>query len=118
PLPPGADWAEVGADDPRIIWKSPQHLVRGTLPPLIDPSTGFLFTGDVNTPHMNVIAAVDPHLRVLVNTGNGLGEATGIVPLGIDPPPNVVSGPDGSLAAFTVEANLPAGMNPQLAVES
>src|SRR5207244_8761897 len=45
-LPSGADWTEVGADDPRIIWKSAEHLVHGTLPPLVDASTGFLFAGD------------------------------------------------------------------------
>ncbi|HEY8182174.1 MAG TPA: DUF6531 domain-containing protein, partial [Thermoanaerobaculia bacterium] len=110
PLPAGADWTEVGADDPRIVWKSAPHVVRGTLPPLVDPSTGFLFTGDVNTSHMSVVAAIDPRLRVVVNTGSAFGEVGGIVPLGIDPPPNIVSGPDGSLAAFRVEATLPANM--------
>ncbi|MDQ6799900.1 MAG: DUF6531 domain-containing protein, partial [Acidobacteriota bacterium] len=117
-LPAGADWAEVGADDPRIVWKSSPHVVRGTLPPLVDPSTGFLFTGDVNTAHMSVIAAIDPRLRVVVNTGSGFGEVGGIVPLGVDPPPNILTAPDGSLAAFRVEASLPAGVRPRLAVES
>ena len=56
---------DYGVDDPRIIWKSSPHLVHGTLPPLVDPSTGFLFTGDVNTSHMGVVAAIDPRLRVV-----------------------------------------------------
>ncbi|HKB80154.1 MAG TPA: DUF6531 domain-containing protein, partial [Thermoanaerobaculia bacterium] len=110
-LPAGADWVEVGADDPRIIWKSAPHLVSGTLAPVIDPLTGFVLTGDINTAHVNVVAATDPRLHILVNTGpRGLGEVSGIVPLGVDPPPNVVSGADGSLAAFRVETTLPAGM--------
>ena len=118
-LLPGADWTEVGANDPRIIWSSEPHMVHGTLPPLIDPSTGFLFTGDVTTPRMNVVAATDPRLRVVVNTGVTFREVGGIVPLGIDPPPNIVSGANGSLGTFRVEVRLPIGMPAlQLAVES
>lgn len=122
--PSGADWVEVGADDPRIIWKSKPHLVSGTMPPLVDPSTGFVFTGDVNSTRMNVVAASDPKLRVVVNTGNGFGEVTGIVPLGIDPRAGVVSGAEGSLGAFRIELNLPGsiadsiGRSLTLAVES
>ena len=118
PLPRDADWAEVGADDPRIVWKSAAHLVRGTLPPLIDPSTGFLFTGDVSTTRMNVVAAADPPMRVVANNGQQLGGITALVPMGIDPPPNIVSGVDGSLAAFRVEATFPSGVAPRLAVEN
>ncbi|HUJ15456.1 MAG TPA: DUF6531 domain-containing protein, partial [Thermoanaerobaculia bacterium] len=110
--PPDADWTEVGADDPRIIWKSAPHLVNGTLPPLIDPATGFLFAGDVGTPAMSVIAAADPKLRVVINDGTTFGETTGLVPLGIAPPENVLTGPDGSLAAFRIETTLPAGIVP------
>ena len=111
---PGATWMEVGLDDDRILWKSEPGLVKGTLTPLFDPQTGIVFTGDVNTTRVNVVAATDPHLRVLVDSGTGsLSEAGGIVPLGIAPPAGVLTG-NGSLAAFRIEVGLPGSITKTL----
>jgi RHS repeat-associated protein len=122
PLPADADWTEVGVDDPRILWKSDPHLVHGTLAPLVDPDTGIIFTGGLDPSstraEINTIAATDPRVRFMVNTGDASGdrETGGIVPLGIAPPPNVsLTGPDASLAAFRVEAWLPGAITEKLA---
>ena len=120
-LPANADWSEVGVDDPRIIWKSDIHLVHGALPPLVDPDTGIVFTGDISETtaraEINTIAATDPRVRFMVNTGEagGYRETGGIVPLGIAPPStvNLVS-PNGSLAAFRVEMWLPGAITESL----
>src|SRR5436305_7478677 len=121
PLPADADWTEVGIDDPRILWKSDPHLVHGTLAPLVDPDTGIIFTGGVDgsgtRAEINTIAATDPRIRFMVNTGEagGYRETGGIVPLGIDPPkmPALIQ-PDGSLAAFRVELWLPGSLTEKL----
>ncbi len=115
-LPPDADWTEAGVDDPRIIWKSAPHLVHGTLAPLVDPDTGIVFTGDVNgtaQAEINAIAATDPRVRFMVNTGDPTGyrETGALVPLGIAPPSTVtLTGPDASLAAFRLELWLPGSI--------
>ena len=121
PLPADADWSEVGIDDPRILWKSDPHLVHGTLAPLVDPDTGIVFTGSSDASgtraEINTIAATDPRVRFMVNTGEagGYRETGGIVPLGIAPPPNVsLTGPDASLAAFRVELWLPGSITEKL----
>jgi RHS repeat-associated protein len=117
PLPADADWTEAGIDDPRILWKSEPHLVTGTLAPLVDPDTGIIFTGNVNAAtakaEINTVAATDPRVRFMVNTGDpsGYRETGGIVPLGIAPPPTVsLTGPDASLAAFRIEMWLPGSI--------
>jgi len=117
PLPAGADWTEVGVDDPRIIWKSEPHLVTGALAPLVAPDTGIVFTGNVDAltgkAQINTIAATDPRVRFMVNTGGQTGdrETGGIVPLGIAPPPAVtLTGPDASLAAFRLDLWLPGAI--------
>jgi YD repeat-containing protein len=116
PLPPDADWTEAGIDDPRIIWKSQPHLVHGTLAPLVDPDTGIVFTGDVSATsqaEINTIAATDPRIRFMVNTGDqsAYRETGALVPLGIAPPSNVtLTGPDASLAAFRLELWLPGSI--------
>ncbi|HWW60322.1 MAG TPA: DUF6531 domain-containing protein, partial [Thermoanaerobaculia bacterium] len=117
PMPPGADWFEVGADDPRIIWKSAPKTVEGTLAPVIDPETGILFTGNVLQTKMRAIAATDPRPRVMVNTGDpgGYRETGAIVPLGIDPPANApLVGPDASLSVFRLEVTLPGSITESL----
>jgi RHS repeat-associated protein len=121
PLPADADWTEVGIDDPRIIWKSDPHLVHGTLAPLVDPDTGIVFTGGLDAAgtraEINTIAATDPPIRFMVNTGQagGYRETGGIVPLGIAPPKNVsLTGPDASLSAFHVELWLPGSITEKL----
>ncbi|MFL6244945.1 MAG: Ig-like domain-containing protein [Thermoanaerobaculia bacterium] len=117
PLPSGADWFELGVDDPRIIWKSAPKTVMGTLAPVIDAETGILFTGDVQATRMRAIAATDPHPRVMVNTGDPAGyrETGAIVPLGIDPPTTVtLTGPDASLSTFRIEVTLPGSITESL----
>lgn len=111
PLPIDADWTEVGADDPRILWKSKPHLVKGTLAPLADPDTGFLLAGDANEKKLHVVSATDPRLRVIANSGTGELDLASVVPLGVAPPPNApVTGPDGSLAAFHLDLTLPGAI--------
>jgi RHS repeat-associated protein len=121
PLSADADWIEVGIDDPRILWKSEPHLVHGTLAPLVDPDTGIVFTGDVNAltarAEINTVAATDPRVRFIVNTGaqGGYRETGGIIPLGIAPPSGLIPQvPDSSLAAFRVELWLPGSLTDAL----
>src|SRR5437762_1971797 len=52
----------VGREDPRIVWKSEPGLDAGTLPPWVDPDTGFLFLGKLLTPTTEVVSAIDPHI--------------------------------------------------------
>ncbi|HVR39063.1 MAG TPA: Ig-like domain-containing protein [Thermoanaerobaculia bacterium] len=117
PLPAGADWFELGADDPRIIWKSAPKTVLGTLAPVIDPDTGILFTGDVLGTRIRAIAATDPHPRVMVNMGDagGYQETGGIIPLGIDPPADApLKNPGASLSVFRIEVTLPGSITESL----
>jgi len=106
--------SEVGADDPRIVWKSPDStdpLVFGTLAPWFDPETGFLYAGSVTTKKVSIVSAVDPRVRFVGDTGTGaLQRLDQIVPLGIKPKAGSVSGENGSLAAFRVEAILPGSL--------
>ena len=104
---------ELGAADPRIIYTSPYPVTSGTLPPLFDPETGLAFGGNINSPDMRVAAATDPRIDFLVDVGNGMQPATGVVPLGIDPKTAVKSGT--SAAAFRVRVTLPGAMTEALA---
>ncbi|HEV8657778.1 MAG TPA: HNH/ENDO VII family nuclease [Thermoanaerobaculia bacterium] len=81
----------VGADDPRIIWKSEPGVVTGTLAPVFDPNTGIIFAGAMAQRQVKVLSAIDPRLQVKVNLGeeSGLSDVSGIVPLGIAPPKNI-----------------------------
>jgi len=54
----------VGKEDPRIVWKSEPGLAAGTLPPWVDPDTGFLFLGKLLTPTTEVVSAIDPHIAL------------------------------------------------------
>ncbi len=103
-LPATADWYEVGADDPRILWKSKPHLVAGTLAPLVDADTGFVLAGDVAGKKMNVLSATDPRLRVV----SGAYELASVVPLGIPASTNT--------AAFHLELSLPGAIADSLDV--
>ncbi len=110
-LPPGADWIEVGVDDPRIIWKSDPKTVSGNIPPLIDPDTGILLTGDINGNDVKAIAAIDPRIQFRIRTDQGPRYVNSIVPLGIEPPPGIVDvDPNASLAAFWLEMSLPGSI--------
>ena len=122
------DPLSFGTDDPRIIWKSeiPGGIV-GSLAPVADPETGLIFKGDLLQNTLRVLSGIDPHLSVKVNRGNGaLENVSSIVPLGIAPPAGVLlcdaatdANCDGSLAAFRIEAALPAGVGAApLAVET
>jgi RHS repeat-associated protein len=120
---PSAGSGDVGADDPRIVWKSPDSpsdpLVFGTLAPIFDGDTGFVYTGNVTQKKMRVVSAVDPHVRFVGRTGVGaspeaMKRLNQIVPLGIKPPDGAVAGENGSLAAFQLQVLLPAGIQDSL----
>ena len=114
----------VGIDDPRIIWRSEPGLVSGTLPPVVDTDTGMVYAGRVGEKTTKIVAATDPRLRIMVDVGasGGLGEAGGVVPLGIDPPADVLkcnpeteTNCNASLGAFRMELTLPGAINESLA---
>jgi len=120
----------VGMPDPRIVWRSEQPYVEGTLPPVIDGDTGILYAGAMLKPTTMIGAVIDPRIQVKVDVGApaGLVEVGGIVPLGVDPPREIqLNQPNGSLGAFRLELTLPgaiteslstAGNRIRLAVES
>ncbi|HYH08908.1 MAG TPA: Ig-like domain-containing protein, partial [Thermoanaerobaculia bacterium] len=142
------DPLSFGSDDPRIIWKSeaPTDVsTAGSLAPVADPETGFLFKGDLTGNKFRVYSGVDPHVSVKVNFGTGeLTNVSSIVPLGIQRPLEVdeyvktlppcedsgsdVEGPtrcreNVSQGVFRVEIALPGSMTseiakPTLAIES
>ncbi|MEO8215448.1 MAG: Ig-like domain-containing protein [Acidobacteriota bacterium] len=102
-----------GILDPRVVWRSATPLASGTLAPVIDPDTGIVFAPELLGTKIEVIAAIDPRLRMMVDLGDvdGLTEVSGIVPLGIAPPLGVsLSGPDASLGAFRFEITLPGSV--------
>ncbi|HEX2836340.1 MAG TPA: Ig-like domain-containing protein [Thermoanaerobaculia bacterium] len=119
-----SDPNEIGADDPRIIWKSEPGLTSGSLPPLFDASTGMIYGGNMSTREVKVVSAVDPTIRMLANLG-GLKDIGGVVPLGIAPtkkvqdeigalPPcgegQTACRENASIAAFRLEVGLPGDM--------
>ena len=87
PTSPGA----VGADDPRVVWRSEPGIVNGTLAPVFDPETGMLYAGQLQKQKVNIVAAVDPSIRMKVDLGDedGLSEVSGVVPLGVEPPKSI-----------------------------
>jgi RHS repeat-associated protein len=116
---------EVGADDPRIIWKSEPGMTSGALPPVFDSSTGIIYGAKQTARTVKAVSAIDPTVRMKVNLGGGMTEVGGIVPLGIAPPDNVKQVIDGlpacapgtincrenaSMGAFRLEVSLPGGM--------
>ncbi len=110
----------VGASDPRILWASEPGLVSGSLAPVVDPDTGFLFAGQMQGVKTSVVPAIDPEIKINVDAGNGgLEEAGGVVPLGVDPPtPNArlnEKDPNASLAAFRLELKLPGAIVEKIA---
>ncbi|HEX2835647.1 MAG TPA: Ig-like domain-containing protein [Thermoanaerobaculia bacterium] len=126
PAPPNPPY---GVDDPRIVWKSTEKLVNGTIPPIFDPESGFLITGDVLTRNMRVVPAIDPEIRMIIDRGDRMMEVDGVTPLGIKPREEFIDStlPNASSAAFRLEVTLPAGVaqsledagrSLQLAVES
>ena len=133
----------VGADDPRIIWKSDPGVVAGSVAPVFDPETGMIYASSTAL-SVKTLSAIDPRLRVRVNLGDegGLSDVGGIVPLGIAPPKSIEDRikalpscggtttqcrENASLGAFRLEVALPGNMvdnltnsnnELQLAVES
>ncbi|MDP9191455.1 MAG: Ig-like domain-containing protein [Acidobacteriota bacterium] len=107
---------EVGADDPRIIWKSDGPLVSGTLPPIYDPRTGTLFGGDLLTKRIRVLTAADPRIVMKADLGRpeGLSEIGSPVPLGAEVSPSLAqqmqASANASLGAFRLEVALPGGV--------
>ncbi|MGH9456668.1 MAG: hypothetical protein ACRD2J_03400, partial [Thermoanaerobaculia bacterium] len=100
----------VGKPDPRILWRSDVPVASGTLAPLVDPRTGLVYAGRLLEKRLEVIAALDPRLRVLVDLGDGvLVETGGLVPLGISQNGTAIAAP-GALAAFRMEIWLPGGV--------
>lgn len=55
--------------DPRIIWRSKAPIAVGTLAPLIDPETGFLFLGQVLERTTKVLSVLEPKLRIKGDVG-------------------------------------------------
>ena len=117
-----ADSYGIGADDPRIVWKSQPGVHQGGAAPVLDPYTGMVFAGSIQ--RVKVLSAIDPRVKMKVNLGdpNGLSEVGGIVPLGIAPPQeiqnriNALPACDGStiackdnasLGVFQLEVSLP-----------
>ncbi|HYR27898.1 MAG TPA: hypothetical protein VEU30_05500, partial [Thermoanaerobaculia bacterium] len=99
-----------GSDDPRIIWKSdpdPDN-VNGTLAPVADPDTGFVFSGELLQQTMSVLSGLDPKLTVKADLGNGFEQISDVVPLGIAAPSRY---PKGALGAFRIEIALPGSMD-------
>ena len=47
-------------------------MASGTLAPLVDSRTGLVYAGRLLQKRLEVIAALDPRLRVLVDLGSGL----------------------------------------------
>jgi RHS repeat-associated protein len=99
-----------GTDDPRIIWKSAPDLdnLYGTLAPVADPDTGFIFSGDLLEQTVHVLSGLDPRMIVKARVGGGpLQPVTSVVPLGLEPP----AGNHGShLGAFRIEVALPGSL--------
>jgi len=99
--------------DPRILWTSDEPVAAGSgfIPPIVDPDTGMIYTGDLLGRRMRVGSMKDPKIRVVADFGNdvGLKEVSSIVPLGVESPVPL-AGPTASLAAFRVEVALPGSM--------
>lgn len=108
---PNAPAGQPGVDDARILWKSEPGFVRNTMPPIVDPRTGLLVTGDVMEKAIRIAAAIDPRVRTLINAGSSMKEVSGPVPLGYAPPEGLIdaSDPSASAAAFRLEVTLPSG---------
>ncbi len=74
--------------DPRIVWKSEPGFALGTLAPVVDPETGFVFAGKLLDTTTNVISALDPPIQIKADLGaaGGLSVIGGVVPLRIEKP--------------------------------
>lgn len=145
--PNPSDPQSFGSDDPRILWKSEKPAdpeIAGSLAPVADPETGFLFKGDLTQKTFKVYSGLDPHIAIKVNLGSAtLDNVTSIIPLGIQRPHAFDKYVDGftpcensgldvdaptrcrenvSMGAFRVEIALPGRMTdaiePTIAIES
>ncbi|HEX2835651.1 MAG TPA: Ig-like domain-containing protein, partial [Thermoanaerobaculia bacterium] len=93
----------IETPDPRIIWRSKEALVRGTLAPVVHPS-GFIFAGNVLEQTTEIIAALDP--RMLITTADRSAELRGVVPAGI-----AAKDPADNFSKFRIELDLPGGID-------
>jgi RHS repeat-associated protein len=118
-----SDPNEIGADDPRIIWKSEPGLTAGSQPPIFDASTGIIYGANMAARVVKAVSAVDPVVKMKVNLGNGLTEVGGVIPLGVAIPDHLKTTIDGlcagkpapckenaSMGAFRLEVGLPGGL--------
>ncbi|HYI12031.1 MAG TPA: Ig-like domain-containing protein [Thermoanaerobaculia bacterium] len=136
PLPPGAMFPTAlgaingtgtygyGKPDPRVLWRSEEGLSIGQVPPAIDPETGIFYTGQLLARKVTTGSAIDPRTRFIADFGDGRAprEINTVVPLGIEPPANVLKcriadDPDNcraSLGAFRLEISLPGSLTESL----
>ena len=118
-----SDANEIGADDPRIIWKSEPGLTAGSQPPIFDASTGIIYGANMAARVVKAVSAIDPVVKMKVNLGNGLTEVGGVIPLGVAIPDHLKTTIDGlcagkpapckenaSMGAFRLEVGLPGGL--------
>lgn len=82
--------------DPRIVWKSEPGVALGTLAPVVDPETGFVFAGKLMDTTTNVISAIDPPIQIKADLGaaGGLSVIGDVGALGIEKPKGVKSRPE------------------------
>ncbi|MGK2859052.1 MAG: Ig-like domain-containing protein, partial [Thermoanaerobaculia bacterium] len=111
----------IGAPDSRILWSSEPGLFTGTVPPVIDPTTGIAYGGELLAKTTHVVAAIEKPLQAEV-----IGDASGepkpvgaIVPLGERLPGSYACGGaaattepcrNASLGAFRLTMELPGGV--------
>jgi RHS repeat-associated protein len=113
-----------GANDSRILWRSDKPVGMGQLAPIIDPETGYVFGGDFLSQRVRIASALDPKMRIMADVGSADGsykEISGVVPLGVDPPDDVLlcniavsADCPASLGVFRVEATLPGSITETL----
>ncbi|MFA6958485.1 MAG: Ig-like domain-containing protein [Thermoanaerobaculia bacterium] len=111
----------VGAPDSRILWSSEPGLFTGTVPPVIDPTTGIAYGGELLAKTTHVVSAIDKPLQAEI-IGDTSGEpkpAGAIVPLGERLPRSYACGGaaaaseacrNASLGAFRLTMELPGGV--------
>ncbi|MGA7615287.1 MAG: DUF6531 domain-containing protein, partial [Thermoanaerobaculia bacterium] len=101
---------EVGVDDPRIIWKSKEDFIAGSIAPIVDPRTGIVYAGDSTGKKVKIGSVLDPRVRALADPdGTGqLREVGSVFGLGVK---TLLALPSvGGLSAFRFEVDLPGGV--------
>jgi RHS repeat-associated protein len=93
----------IETPDPRIVWRSQESLASGTLAPVVH-SSGFVFAGKLLEKATNVVAALDPEIRI--TSPDRTSNLLGIVPAGI-----AAKNPRDNFSQFRVELDLPGGID-------